>query len=56
VSGVIDPQDKAGNGDAKWVRFSFPVQLTPDPDRRDWFPHVSPDRKQVAFVSCRLVL
>ena len=30
---------------------SDPVQLTRDPDRRDWFPHVSPDGKWVVFVS-----
>ena len=30
---------------------SDPVQLTHDPDRRDWFPHVSPDGKWIVFVS-----
>ena len=28
-----------------------PVQLTHDPDRRDWFPHLSPDGKWIVFVS-----
>ena len=30
---------------------SDPVQLTHDPVRRDWFPHLSPDRKWIAYVS-----
>jgi Tol biopolymer transport system component len=30
---------------------SNPVQLTTDPNFRDWFPHVSPDGKWIAFVS-----
>jgi Tol biopolymer transport system component len=30
---------------------SDPVQLTRDPARRDWFPHVSPDGKQIVYVS-----
>lgn len=30
---------------------SNPVQLTHDNERRDWFPHVSPDGKWIAFVS-----
>lgn len=30
---------------------SDPVQLTRDPERRDWFPHVSPDGKWIIFVS-----
>ena len=30
---------------------SDPVQLTHDPARRDWFPHVSPDGKWLAYVS-----
>jgi Tol biopolymer transport system component len=30
---------------------SEPVQLTRDPERRDWFPHVSPDGKWIVFVS-----
>lgn len=30
---------------------SDPVQLTRDPERRDWFPHVSPDGKWIVFVS-----
>jgi len=28
-----------------------PVQLTHDPARRDWFPHLSPDGKWIAYVS-----
>src|SRR5262249_40880222 len=28
-----------------------PVQVTNDPNYRDWFPHISPDGKWVAFVS-----
>lgn len=28
-----------------------PVQITRDPDRRDWFPHLSPDGKWIAFIS-----
>jgi TolB protein len=28
-----------------------PVQLTHDPARRDWFPHLSPDGKQIVYVS-----
>jgi TolB protein len=28
-----------------------PVQLTFDPVRRDWFPHISPDGKWIAYVS-----
>ncbi|MBO9623447.1 MAG: TolB family protein [Sphingomonas sp.] len=28
-----------------------PVQLTHDPDRRDWFPHLSPDGKSIVFIS-----
>ena len=30
---------------------SNPVQLTHDPARRDWFPHLSPDGKWIAYVS-----
>jgi TolB protein len=30
---------------------SDPVQLTRDPARRDWFPHVSPDGKWLVYVS-----
>ena len=30
---------------------SDPVQLTRDPERRDWFPHLSPDGKWIVFVS-----
>jgi Tol biopolymer transport system component len=30
---------------------SDPVQLTRDSERRDWFPHVSPDGKWIIFVS-----
>jgi TolB protein len=30
---------------------SAPVQLTHDPARRDWFPHLSPDGKQIVYVS-----
>jgi TolB protein len=30
---------------------SNPVQLTRDPERRDWFPHLSPDGKWIVFVS-----
>jgi len=30
---------------------SNPVQLTTDPNFRDWFPHVSPDGKWIVFVS-----
>jgi Tol biopolymer transport system component len=30
---------------------SDPVQLTHDPERRDWFPHLSPDGKWIVFVS-----
>jgi TolB protein len=30
---------------------SDPVQLTHDPVRRDWFPHLSPDGKWIAYVS-----
>jgi Tol biopolymer transport system component len=30
---------------------SGPVQITTDPDYRDWFPHISPDGKWVAFIS-----
>jgi len=30
---------------------SNPVQLTHDPVRRDWFPHISPDGKWIAYVS-----
>jgi TolB protein len=28
-----------------------PVQLTHDPARRDWFPHLSPDGKLIVYVS-----
>ena len=28
-----------------------PVQVTSDPNRRDWFPHLSPDGKWIAYVS-----
>ncbi len=28
-----------------------PVRLTHDPARRDWFPHLSPDGKWIAYVS-----
>jgi TolB protein len=30
---------------------SEPVQLTHDPVRRDWFPHISPDGRWIAYVS-----
>lgn len=30
---------------------SSPVQITRDPNFRDWFPHISPDGKWVAFIS-----
>jgi WD40 repeat protein len=30
---------------------SSPSQMTNDPDYRDWFPHISPDGKWVAFIS-----
>lgn len=30
---------------------SSPVQLTHDPARRDWFPHISPDGKWIVYVS-----
>lgn len=30
---------------------SDPVQLTHDPARRDWFPHLSPDGKTIVYVS-----
>jgi Tol biopolymer transport system component len=30
---------------------SAPVQLTHDPARRDWFPHLSPDGKRIVYVS-----
>jgi TolB protein len=30
---------------------SDPVQLTHDPVRRDWFPHLSPDGQWIAYVS-----
>ena len=30
---------------------SAPVQLTHDPARRDWFPHLSPDGKWIVYVS-----
>jgi len=30
---------------------SNPMQMTRDPDYRDWFPHLSPDGKWVAFIS-----
>ena len=30
---------------------SNPVQITTNPDYRDWFPHLSPDGKWVAFIS-----
>jgi TolB protein len=30
---------------------SNPMQITRDPERRDWFPHLSPDGKWIAFVS-----
>jgi Tol biopolymer transport system component len=30
---------------------SNPVQLTTDPNFRDWFPHLSPDGKWIVFVS-----
>jgi Tol biopolymer transport system component len=30
---------------------SGPVQITHDPARRDWFPHLSPDGKWIAYVS-----
>ncbi len=30
---------------------SEPVQLTHDPARRDWFPHLSPDGKWIVYVS-----
>ncbi len=30
---------------------SEPVMLTHDPSRRDWFPHLSPDGKQIVYVS-----
>jgi len=28
-----------------------PVQLTHDPSRRDWFPHLSPDGQSIVYVS-----
>ncbi|MDC6362615.1 MULTISPECIES: TolB family protein [Flavobacteriaceae] len=30
---------------------SNPVQLTDDPNFKDWFPHISPDGKWIAFIS-----
>jgi Tol biopolymer transport system component len=30
---------------------SDPVQLTHDPARRDWFPHISPDGKWIVYIS-----
>ena len=30
---------------------SDPVRLTHDPARRDWFPHLSPDGKWIAYIS-----
>ncbi|MEO5772808.1 MAG: hypothetical protein ABIQ32_01640 [Sphingomicrobium sp.] len=30
---------------------SRPVQVTKDPNFRDWFPHLSPDGQRVAFIS-----
>ncbi|MEO6359998.1 MAG: hypothetical protein ABIO43_05415 [Sphingomicrobium sp.] len=30
---------------------SSPVQFTKDPNFRDWFPHISPDGKWVAFIT-----
>ncbi|MXO60076.1 hypothetical protein GRI89_11055 [Altererythrobacter salegens] len=30
---------------------SDPVRLTHDPVRRDWFPHLSPDGKWIAYIS-----
>ncbi|HEY6815322.1 MAG TPA: hypothetical protein VI168_07270, partial [Croceibacterium sp.] len=30
---------------------SAPVKLTHDPARRDWFPHLSPDGRQIVYVS-----
>jgi Tol biopolymer transport system component len=30
---------------------SAPVQLTHDPARRDWFPHLSPDGQRIVYVS-----
>jgi dipeptidyl aminopeptidase/acylaminoacyl peptidase len=30
---------------------SAPEQVTRDPNFRDWFPHFSPDGKQIAFIS-----
>ncbi|TIX52028.1 TolB family protein [Alteraurantiacibacter aquimixticola] len=30
---------------------SNPVQLTHDPARRDWFPHISPDGRWIAYIS-----
>jgi Tol biopolymer transport system component len=30
---------------------SDPVQLTHDPVRRDWFPHLSPDGTWIVYVS-----
>jgi Tol biopolymer transport system component len=30
---------------------SDPVQLTHDPARRDWFPHLSPDGRRIVYVS-----
>jgi Tol biopolymer transport system component len=30
---------------------SDPVQLTHDPARRDWFPHLSPDGQWIAYIS-----
>ncbi|RYD68075.1 MAG: hypothetical protein EOP58_01520 [Sphingomonadales bacterium] len=30
---------------------SNPVQITRDPNFRDWFPHVSPDGKWIVFIS-----
>ena len=30
---------------------SDPIQLTRDPARRDWFPHISPDGSSIVFIS-----
>jgi Tol biopolymer transport system component len=30
---------------------SNPVRLTHDPARRDWFPHLSPEGKWIAYIS-----
>ncbi|WP_114951389.1 TolB family protein [Sphingosinicella terrae] len=30
---------------------SGPVQVTTDPDYRDWFPHLSPDGRWIVFIS-----